>query len=93
MNCKLERLVRIVQQQQFTEGGPPNVRYLARRLRVSQREVLQLCEDKGLNVNIGIQCGNGHGVFDRIGDYTVEDLSVDDANAEHHARPERSERT
>ena len=79
-----ESLVRIVRARQDAKHGPPEIRYLARRLHIKQCDVLQLCEDLDLNVNIGIQCGNGIGEFDRIGDYTVEDLTVDVQNGGNH---------
>ena len=73
---KNQLLVKIVRAQQDTQDGPPSIRSLSRRLRMKQSEVLDMCEDESLNVNIGIQCPNGVGLCDRIGDYTIEDLTV-----------------
>jgi hypothetical protein len=74
----LDRLVGIIRREQFDpEKGPPSIRRLARLTRRQQKDVLEECVDADLCVNIGIQCGGVIGVFDRIGDYTVEDLTVD----------------
>lgn len=77
MNAKKEeRLVRIVRrEQEDPKKGPPEIRRLARLLGERQRDVLQTCEDLDLCVNVGIAvAGYGSAEFDRIGDYTVEDL-------------------
>ena len=48
---------------------------LSRSLGLGERKTLSLCEDMGLNINIGMRCGNGVFRFHRIGEYTVENLS------------------
>lgn len=53
------------------------IRELARRCKKRQEEILDICEGEGLNVNIGIRVGSGVAEYSSIGDYTVEDLSVD----------------
>lgn len=65
------RVVRLVRANQLI-----TIRDLARKLGTSQAKALEQCEEEGLNVNIGIRVGNRIGEHDRIGDYTVEDLSV-----------------
>lgn len=66
------------------KGSPASVRYIARRLGISQALVLEAAEDLELNVNIGI-CVNGRvGVFDRKGDYTLEDLRYYDESRQGH---------
>jgi hypothetical protein len=89
----LSRLVQIVRSEQFASGsGPPTIRSLAVKLGSKQSDLLLLCEDSELNVNVGIRCGNGIGTFESIGDYTVEDLSVrptwsDDVGISSQPRP------
>ena len=62
------------------QDDPISIRELAKKLRRPQKEVLQECEDEDLNINIGVMttgCGCGIAEFDCIGDFTIEDLSVD----------------
>ena len=73
----LARLTEIVRSEQDDpEKGPPTIRRLAKLLRTTQKKVHQMCEDNELNINIGLQNSNGYMVHDRIGDYTIEDLTV-----------------
>jgi len=72
-----DRMVGVIRARQDSPDGPPSVRRLAKTLKVRQSDVIQMCEDRCLCVNVadGIQ-GVGYRSMDRIGDYTVEDLSV-----------------
>ncbi len=72
----LHRLVRVVRQRQNDPNNQlASIRYLSRRMEATQQDVLNACEDAELNINVGVGCGNGIYVEERIGDYTVEDLS------------------
>lgn len=54
-------------------GQWPKVRDLARSLSVRQQEVLDMAEDsESLDICIGLRCGGGYAVEDRIGDYSIE---------------------
>lgn len=73
-----DRMLAIVRREQDGEGGPPSVRYLARRLGVRQEVIVELAEDMDLCVNVatGIR---GLGYFEHgRGDYTIEDLNAPD---------------
>ena len=75
-NKVIEKLVRIVRSLQDTESGPPTVRYLARRLHITQQAVLEHCEDLSLCVNVAIGiAGVGYARHKNIGDYSIEDLN------------------
>jgi hypothetical protein len=56
------------------EAELPTVRQLARRYRITQALVEQIAEDVDLlGINCGVQIqGVGYGVFDNLGDYTLE---------------------
>lgn len=72
------RTVRIVRKVQATKPDLVTIKNLARRLGVKQSEALQLCEDNGLNVNVGFMVTgfNGMAMFHTIGEYSVEDLNA-----------------
>ena len=55
-------------------GKLPTFRSLARRYKISQSLVLQIVEDCEMNYNVGIRVGNGIGLYDNQGSYTVEYL-------------------
>ena len=71
-NCR--KLINLVRQSQ-NAGALPEVRYLARRLRMPQKEVIDLADDAGLNVNVGWWVNGDYWEEERIGDYTIEDLN------------------
>jgi hypothetical protein len=75
MSETYEKLLKIVRKEQ-AKGEPVTIKSLARRLKLGQKATLELCEGSGLNVNIGLSTGSGYGVFDSIGEYSVEDLSL-----------------
>jgi len=73
----MKSLTDIVRERQ---DDPISIRELAKKLRMSQKAVLQACEDEDLNINIGFMTTGinpGYGEFDSIGDFTIEDLTVD----------------
>ncbi len=84
----LDRLVRLVREYQ-DNGDAITIRELARKLRMKQRDVLDDCHD--FNINIGLMCPVGIYEHERIGEYTVEDLSHYKSNARVNLS-ERSER-
>jgi len=49
------------------------VRYIARKFRLKQSDVIDMAEDSLiLNYNVGIRTHSGIGEYDNIGDYTLE---------------------
>lgn len=54
----------------------PTVRQVARKYRVTQQAVIDLCEDwhgEGyMKPAVGVRCGSGIGTFDNIGDFLIE---------------------
>lgn len=74
MKNKHQHLIQIVRERQ---DNPISIRDLAKRLRMHQSNILTECEDQGFCINVadGIS-GFGYAERNNIGDYTVEDLSV-----------------
>jgi hypothetical protein len=74
-NKKYDKMISLVRERQ---DDPISIRELAIKLRVGQKDILEECEAEGLNINIGFMIeGAGHALHDRIGDYSIEDLSYD----------------
>lgn len=55
------------------------IRELAKKSKLSQKKILQICEDMDLCINVAIGvfgCGSGIYEHDNIGDYSIEDLTA-----------------
>lgn len=50
----------------------PSIRKIAHRFNFPQKMILQICEDEGMIINIGLGNQGGHYEYKQIGDYTIE---------------------
>jgi hypothetical protein len=55
------------------------VREAAKSFRAKHQEIIDLADDLGLNVNVGIRSGAGMYIYEQIGDCSIECLNLKDA--------------